>query len=519
MLTQAGAERLGLKFSTDYTVPVKLSAGGATLTLSLPITPEKGYARWANPHDHDGIVGWCDVRNNILDFDADHHQIHILAALPDDTAQWLKIKIAPGDTLALEIPQPNGPPGRILIDTGSPFGVSIPAKQWQGWRKAHADAPSTSRLFQISGSTTVEREEAWADELNVGTLRLTDVSVHEATPNEIAWAGDQPYLGTLGLYALERLNLIIDGQSGFAYLLPRPSPGPPYPGLVRPGAEASHGPGDKARDDWVLMDATNLTPDYELALVADHKMRDKDLRGAIQDCTQALAANPDNAHAHFTRGNARAEEGDSDGAVDDLGECIRLDPARAPAYFNRAIIMARKGDYLSSISDCNQGLALDPQNATAYFVRGVGRQILGDFANAEADYQKSIDLHYANSDDAQIYRDLARTRLQPARPPPPHVQPDWKDSWAKSVDEFVAGTIDETTLLNLVKKPQRMPASGLECRAFYFIGERRLVQGDPTGARSFFEKCLATNQSTYNEYQFARTELTQLDAALGNQHQ
>jgi lipoprotein NlpI len=265
------------------------------------------------------------------------------------------------------------------------------------------------------------------------------------------------------------------------------------------------------------MGATNLTPDYELAFVADHKMRDEDVRGAIQDCTQALAANPDNAHAYFTRGCARAEEGDSDGAVDDLSECIRLDPTRAPAYFNRGIIMGRKGDYLRSIADCNQGLDLDPQNAFAYFVRGVDWQILGDFAKAAADYQKSIDLHCANSDYAQIYRDSAQTRLPPARDPLQHTQPDWKDSWAKSLDEFVAGTMDEATLLDLVKKPQRTSASGLECQAFYFIGERHLAQGDPAGARSFFGKCLATDQTTYNEYQFARAELVRLDAPLGNQ--
>jgi S1-C subfamily serine protease len=61
------------------------------------------------------------------------------------------------------------------------------------------------------------REEAWADKVDFGPLGLTDVPVAEATPAEVALGGEN-YEGDLGLAALKRLDLIVDGKGGLAYL-------------------------------------------------------------------------------------------------------------------------------------------------------------------------------------------------------------------------------------------------------------------------------------------------------------
>jgi tetratricopeptide (TPR) repeat protein len=509
---QTSAEQLGLKFSTDYTAPAKLSAGANVMTTPFLVETEKWYMGLMESKDLDGSLGWPDVRDNILVFDADSHVVRQAPELPADAAQWLKLKISPGNYLVLEIPQPDGRTGKILIDTGSPLGVALPPAHWQQWRQAHPDAPSTTRLFGLTNNTVASMIEAWANEINLGPLSLTDVPVHEASVIDLGITGNEHYAGTLGMYALERMDLIVDGKNGFAYLRPRPPPGPPYPGMARPEVKTASGQDPRASENWTVAKDVRLSLDQELPFVADSKMRNNDIPGAIQDCTQALAADPDNPHAYFSRGSARAMEGDTAGALADLSECIRLDPTNSAAYLNRGIIEARKGDYPNSIADCNQGLELNPQNATAYLLRAMDRQTLGDFAKAASDYAKALELNPAQHSHAQIYLDLMQRRMGLAPKPAASGRASWKNAWAKSLDQFVIGAMDEASLLDLAKKLQVEPVPSQECEAFYLIGERHLIQGDTAGARAFFQKCLETGQSDHNEYGFARAELARLAA-------
>src|SRR5262249_48320801 len=255
---------------------------------------------------------------------------------------------------------------------------------------------ATSRLLEIANSTA-QREEAWASEITVGPLALTDVPVHQAATAESDITGIKNYVGTLGMYALERVDLVVDGKSGFAYLHLRPGPGPAYPGIVRPGVKP-----DVIRN-WAMANNVSLKFDSELVFAADRKLAGRDVQGCIHDCTQAIAINPQNARAYFTRGSARASTTDTDAALADLSAAINLDPTAPAAYFNRGAINARKGDWQNSIPDFDRAIQLNPNNATAYFTRGLAHQMLGDFSAAAADYQKSVDLK--PSDHSRLLRD------------------------------------------------------------------------------------------------------------------
>ena len=57
-------------------------------------------------------------------------------------------------------------------------------------------------------------EVAWAQELDFGPLRLSDVPVTEANKRDVAWG----FSATFGLAALKRLDIVIDGPRGVAYL-------------------------------------------------------------------------------------------------------------------------------------------------------------------------------------------------------------------------------------------------------------------------------------------------------------
>jgi S1-C subfamily serine protease len=66
------------------------------------------------------------------------------------------------------------------------------------------------------------REVAWAKELTVGPLTLTNVSVQEANKSIVAPVAG--YVATLGLAALDRQDVIIDGKNGVVYFARQPAP-------------------------------------------------------------------------------------------------------------------------------------------------------------------------------------------------------------------------------------------------------------------------------------------------------
>ena len=49
-----------------------------------------------------------------------------------------------------------------------------------------------------------------------------------------------------------------------------------------------------------------------------------------------------------------------------------------------------------------------------------------------------------------------------------------------------------------------------QCEAYYYVGITRLLAGDTAAAKEFFQKCLATNLTTFFEFFFARAELARL---------
>src|SRR5208283_2475928 len=81
--------------------------------------------------------------------------------------------------------------------------------------------------FFTPGEGLVVREESWADRITFGPLVLTCVPVMEATPTEEA-SGGPHFEGELGLAALKRLDLIVDGGNGRAYLRTKTTAPPPY---------------------------------------------------------------------------------------------------------------------------------------------------------------------------------------------------------------------------------------------------------------------------------------------------
>jgi beta-lactamase regulating signal transducer with metallopeptidase domain/lipoprotein NlpI len=227
---------------------------------------------------------------------------------------------------------------------------------------------------------------------------------------------------------------------------------------------------------------------------------------------------PDDATTYLNHGLAKSDRGDFDGAITDYDKAIGLNPNYAFAYANRGSAKSSKGDLDGAIADLDKALTLKPNWADAYFGRGAAKEAKGDYTGALADYDKIIALA---KDDAEnpaayprFYRILTLRRLHrdDGQAELARVVAKWSDDWwPKTVGLYLSGALPEKDLLAQIVQTSS-DASEQQCEAYYYIGMTRLLAGDTAAAKEFFEKCLATKETTFVEFTFARAQLARMTA-------
>jgi hypothetical protein len=238
ILFSRGAERLGLKVTEPppdlQVAPGEVPVGrtedcefvlGATRTrTSFRVFEPPSYLKMGV----EGAVGWQPIRYNTIQIDAGQKKATWLTNAPPEADTWLKFKIrSQSRILALEVPGQEANQGVLSVDTGSSCGVALSSERWRAWKAAHTNQPTTLLAGYMPGAGTVVMEESWAKELTFGPLVLTEVPVMLANVAEQAM-GSPGFDASLGLAALKRLDLIVDGDLGIAYLRPKNTAPPPY---------------------------------------------------------------------------------------------------------------------------------------------------------------------------------------------------------------------------------------------------------------------------------------------------
>jgi hypothetical protein len=245
LLSPAAAQRLGLKFTAPPTmasIPPGKVPRGVTEECVLRlwghnVKAQFGVVDWPDylHVDFDGLIGWRCISSNILQINAGRQKVAFLSKLPKKVATWTKIPLRTNSAiLHLELSQGGKTNEIVEVDTGDPVGVALNPDKWREWKASHPKQPLTLRASFMHGSGLMVKEEAWAGELLLGPLVLTGVPVTEATPTQVA-LGTPQFGASLGMAALKRLDLIVDGRHGVAYLRPKTTRPPAY-GHNRSGA-------------------------------------------------------------------------------------------------------------------------------------------------------------------------------------------------------------------------------------------------------------------------------------------
>jgi tetratricopeptide (TPR) repeat protein len=504
-LTGPTAERLGVKFTplsrpvarqmnqetdTDMRMhsqglsePVQLTVGTETVTVQLPVDKQlswilRGFIE--ENRDIDGVIGWPDLQDNILVFDGARRTVSAVASLPAETAGWTKLKIHPGDQLLLESPLPDGNTGTILVDTASPLGVTLPPAPWKDWRAKfpHAEwidnthVPPTNK---ISMADIWHADDRMADEITIGPITLTAVPAHLAWPAEIAPFDN--YAGSLGLAALTRMDLVVDGKGGFAYVRPKPAPDP---AAVKSDADSS----PLARKDWTVEGDLHLKADRLLAASGALKSASGDYDGAMADFSRALELDPQSADAYLQRADAKEKKGDDDGAIADFNQALTLEPKNVQAYLNRGTARKNNGDLDGALADFSQAIEIDPNNPAAYAHRAGARGIMDDANGEIADLTRVLELEpqdVKRRDTADFNR-VVNAYLN-------------RGSAEGAKGDLAAAVADYTHAIELI--PDSSPI-GYEARA-----DSKNSQGDYDGAIADYSHVLKTD-SKYVEAYFGR---------------
>ncbi|MEI3648425.1 MAG: tetratricopeptide repeat protein, partial [Dolichospermum lemmermannii FEM_B0920] len=90
-----------------------------------------------------------------------------------------------------------------------------------------------------------------------------------------------------------------------------------------------------------------------------------DLKGVIEDSSQAIRLNPNYALAYNNRGFARLLLGDLKEAMEDFTQALSIDPSLAITHNNRGVTRLKIGDLKGAIEDFTQALRIDPSLALA----------------------------------------------------------------------------------------------------------------------------------------------------------
>lgn len=415
MIYSTTARRVGLQFepaqpeavtgnfeiSTSMSEPAAVTVNGQTFTSRIPVYKAAGTPR------EDGVIGWPEIRDDVLVFDPEKSVVNATNEFARQSGAWTKLRVLRYEALLLETPLAGGKTGVVLIDTGAPQGVQLSSNQWKEFRASHAQGYSTTVRHSSWSTGAFEVQTLQAKAITLGSLTLHDVPVEAMPPAEAAWLaeaapGDE-VVGILGMKALNKINLVVDGRNGFAYATP-------FTGRSDRGPKAGAVP-----ENWTT--GWSLHPNYDSLLLQsaiDYCNRGN-FAAAIAEYNHALALDSQNPGAYAGRGFVKQIQGDFPGALEDYDQVINLIPDESiAARLHRQTLLRRlgrpPGDFATTVAAWPDGwiktiglfvagqvperdllaeAKTKEQQCEAFYYAGLARLFRGDNSTARDFFQKS----------------------------------------------------------------------------------------------------------------------------------
>ena len=131
-----------------------------------------------------------------------------------------------------------------------------------------------------------------------------------------------------------------------------------------------------------------------------------DLKGAIEDFTKSIAANPNQVISHHDRALARKLSKDYKGAIEDYTKVIELNNEikgednkwTESIYLERGYCKFLVEDDEGAITDYTKVVEYNPESYIGFGRRGIVNNFIGDHKKAVFDFRKALDFYYENDE-------------------------------------------------------------------------------------------------------------------------
>lgn len=134
---------------------------------------------------------------------------------------------------------------------------------------------------------------------------------------------------------------------------------------------------------------------------------------AVDQYTEELKANTDNATALYNRGRAYEELGKGAMAAKDFEKIVKLDPQNINAYLSLAKLSYNQHEYSKVLIYANAALKVNENSSKAHFLAARGAHQLGYFDQALESYNSAININDSFG-EAYLYRGALKIGLSKA---------------------------------------------------------------------------------------------------------
>lgn len=214
------------------------------------------------------------------------------------------------------------------------------------------------------------------------------------------------------------------------------------------------------------------------------------------------------------RGVAYNYLGDYPKALEDFSRAIELDLLNPQYYEDRAILYLKLRDYAAADNDLDMALGLDTKRAASLREKGRAAAYRGDFDRAASEF--SLALKNAKG-EAVVYGTLwmyialaraGRPETGTLQQVSSQINPG---QWPFPLFLMYLGEISPQAAIEAAASPIANDDLMRKCEAWFYVGEKYLIDGDVDRAREAFQAAVATDVTQFLEHDWAARELERLN--------
>ena len=260
---------------------------------------------------------------------------------------------------------------------------------------------------------------------------------------------------------------------------------------------------------------------------------------AVTQLRAAVAAEPGNGRARHGLGSILNSLGYYPEALRHAEAAVAAEPGNGRFRYGLAVVLAEHGRFAEAVENFDRALVAHPDMTYAWLERGAARLSLGDGAGASADWVRARDTAtaliwsrwYPATGDflagrfaaaANAFEQVAEAEpgFAPARvwayvarrrageratlsKPAAH-------DWPAAAIEHLAGTMSADQLLALAAQDRKSGDDRRIGEAYFFMGQKALIEGDQETAKSHFQRAIAVDAPRHVWKMAAERELQRL---------